>query len=80
MFNTIIIMPKKAIGEKVVIGMPNTMYNSAYFCSKIICATIAKCFHPVHVCAVGLCICLCIYMWQKNWLFEVLPLENLSLV
>ena len=29
---------------------------------------------------VSLCVCVCVYMWQKNWLFEVLPLENLSLV
>ena len=29
---------------------------------------------------VGLCMCAYICMWQKNWLFEVLPLENLSLV
>ena len=26
---------------------------------------------------VGLCVCIC---GQKNWLFEVLPIENLSLV
>ena len=36
--------------------------------------------NPAHICAAGLCIWSCwlvgiyVYMWQKNWLFEVLLL------
>ena len=37
-------MAKKAIGEKVIISKPDTMYS--YFCSTIISATTAKCFLP----------------------------------
>ena len=29
---------------------------------------------------ISLCLCIYVYMWPKNWLFEVLPLENLLLV
>ena len=35
-------MAKKAIGEKVIISKPDTMYS--HFCSTIIIATTAKCF------------------------------------
>ena len=51
--------------------------------------------YPVRVCAAGLCVwshrfvykyrfgmyvCMYVCLWPKNWLFEVLPLENLSFV
>ena len=32
------------------------------------------------VASVCVCVPIYVYMWQKNWLFEVLPLENLSLM
>ena len=45
-------------------------------------------YYPVCICTAGLCICsrrlayyvYNVYMWLKNWLFEVLLLENLLMV
>ena len=48
----------------------------------------AEKYYSVHICAAGLCayivILVCvhayIFIWPKNWLFEVLLLENLPMV
>ena len=48
---------------------------------QLACTVVTLCVYAQQGCAFGrVGLCIYEYMWPKNWLFEVLPLKNLSLV
>ena len=73
------------------IGVSSLKSSSLSICSRlewpkntrIILSGLACCVNKAFLlCAAELCVWSCqfLYMWPKNWLFEVLPLKNLPMV
>ena len=84
--------PTHAWATQTTRALPHTAeYHSKHYLESskhrafalAISQVVTLCAYAQHA---GLCVWsrrfvyMCIYMWPKNWLFEVLPLENLSLV